>query len=147
MKKQRIAQGIALIPFLLAATVAWCGDNGNGTVTANGLVWLKDASCLGKKDWNSANSSTQSLSATNAPAACNLKDGSTSGQWRLPNSAELSSVAGSSSGQFNNVQYASYWSSSTSSLPGYYTVISVKTATVGAAPKSNPQYFLAVRNL
>jgi len=146
MKKQCIVKGLALIFSLLTVTTAWCGDNGNGTVTANGLVWLKDASCLGKKDWINASSAAQSLSATNAPTACNLKDGSASGQWRLPSFAELSSISGSSSGQFSNAQYSNYWSSTASTLSGYYSVINLKTATIGAASKSSLQYVLAVRN-
>ena len=141
-----MATCIVLISCLLTGTAAWCGDNGNGTVTANGLVWLKDASCLGKNDWINASNAAQSLSAANAPAACNLKDGSASGKWRLPSFAELSGISGSSSGQFSNGQYSNYWSSTVSTLSGYYNVINLKTATVGAASKSSLQYVLAVRN-
>ena len=146
MNNKRTELCTALLCCLLATSLAWCGDNGNGTVTANGLVWLKDASCLGKKDWINASSAAQSLSAANAPTACNLKDSSGSGQWRLPSFSELSSVSGSASGQFSNALYSSYWSSTASTLSGYYNVINLKTATVGAASKSSPQYVLAVRN-
>jgi len=146
MKKQSIVLVTALVSCLLTAATAWCGDNGNGTITINGLVWLKDASCLGKTGWSGASSTAQNLSAANAPTTCNLKDGSTAGQWRLPTFAELSSVSGYASNQFSNAQYADYWSSSASILSGYYSVISLKTATVSAAPGSSPNYFLVVRN-
>ena len=146
MNNKRTELCTALLCCLLAASPAWCGDNGNGTVTVSGLVWLKNASCLGKKDWNSASGAAQNLSAANAPTACNLKDSSTAGQWRLPSFAELSSVSGSSSGQFSNVQYSNYWSSSASTLSGYYNVINLQTAAVGASSRSSLNYFLAVRN-
>lgn len=146
MKNKRTALCTAFLCCLLTTTPAWCGDNGNGTVTVNGLAWLKDGSCMGKMAWSSATSAAQALSAANAPAACNLKDGSTAGRWRLPTFAELSGVSGSSSGQFSNVQYAKYWSSSASTLSGYYAVINMQTATVGASSGSTPNYFLVVRN-
>lgn len=146
MKKQHIVLVTAIVSCLLTAATAWCGDNGNGTITINGLVWLKDASCLGTMSWSAANSTAQNLSAANAPATCNLKDGSSAGQWRLPTLSELSNVSGYASGQFSNAQYSNYWSSTASTLSGYYNVIALKTAKVGASPSSNLNYFLAVRN-
>lgn len=111
--------------------VAWpdprFSDTGDGTVTdkLTGLVWLKDASCLGKKTWVDA------LAAANgmATGACGLSDGSKSGDWRLPNINELNSLisisrwnqavgpmqlAGSSSDNpFSKTANVNYWSSTT----------------------------------
>ncbi len=69
-------------------------DNGDGTVTDNltGLVWLQDASCADlaavKDTWANA------LTASNALAdgTCSLNDGSSAGDWRLPNLFELESL-------------------------------------------------------
>jgi len=105
-------------------------DNANGTVTDNmtGLIWLKNAGCLGGNEWSAALISANTL----ATGACGLTDGSIAGDWRLPNldeleslihaqyaSPPLSNTAGTgpwSEGQpFTNVQQvAPYWSSTTS---------------------------------
>lgn len=74
--------------------VAWPSprfvDGSDGTVTdrLTGLVWLKNATCIGKKSWSDA------LVASNALAsgACGLSDGSKAGSWRLPNINELNSL-------------------------------------------------------
>ena len=106
-------------------------DNGNGTVTDNltGLIWLKNANCFGTRAWDYALSDCNGLSA----GYCGLTDGSSSGDWRLPNKNELNSLVAvryagpalcntSGTGQwtsgnpFTNVQYSPsgnyYWSSS-----------------------------------
>jgi len=61
-------------------------DCGNGTVTdtVTGLIWLKNAGCLGFADWASANG----LAATLANGQCGLTDNSSPGDWRLPNKDE-----------------------------------------------------------
>ncbi len=96
-------------------------DNSNGTVTDNltGLIWLKNANCFGTKSW------TDALSACNSLAAgqCGLTDGSTAGQWRLPNRFELESLLDLSQygpalpatySVFTNVQHLDgYWTSTT----------------------------------
>jgi hypothetical protein len=65
-------------------------DNGDGTVTDNttGLIWLKDANCYGPRKWS------QAIAAANGLAAfyCGLGDGSSAGDWRLPNVRELLSL-------------------------------------------------------
>ena len=60
-------------------------DCGNGTVTdtQTGLIWLKDASCLGSESFNTANRLAADL-GQGTHAACNLTDGSIPGEWRLP---------------------------------------------------------------
>jgi hypothetical protein len=57
-------------------------DCGNGTVTdkATGLIWLKDAGCLGRQTWSEARSSAAAL----ADGRCGLTDNSSPGDWRLP---------------------------------------------------------------
>lgn len=106
-------------------------DNGDGTVTDNltGLIWLKDANCFELRTW------TQALSDCNelASGSCELTDGSSAGDWRLPNRFELESLlhleyynpavpntAGtgkwSEGDPFTNVQNYYYWSSTTRAI-------------------------------
>ena len=104
-------------------------DNSDGTVTDNltGLIWLKNANCTntaggivksnGNLTWADALTWCNSLSS----GTCDLSDGSTAGQWRLPNVDELESLVDLSQtnpalptvNQFSNVQTSIYWSSST----------------------------------
>lgn len=60
-----------------------CGD-GTVTDTVTGLVWLKQAGCLGRVDWATG----ATLAASLAHGTCGLSDGSRPGQWRLPTLAE-----------------------------------------------------------
>ena len=92
-------------------------DNQNGTVTdaLTGLVWLKNASCFAPDTWPTALADANHL----ASGACGLSDGSTAGQWRLPNVNELESVVDVSAsnpavtpgGYFSNVAGIVYWTS------------------------------------
>lgn len=74
--------------------VAWSEprfrDDLNGTVTDNltGLIWLKNANCFGMRNWWEALSDCNGL--TNGQ--CGLTDGSSGGDWRLPNVFELESL-------------------------------------------------------
>ena len=103
--------------------VAWPSprftDNTNGTVTDSltGLIWLKNANCLGLQ-WTAALKDIGSLSN----GQCGLTDGSTAGQWRLPNLKELESLLNSERSNmaawlntqgFSGVQAGHYWSSTT----------------------------------
>ncbi len=103
--------------------VAWPSprftDNTNGTVTDNltGLIWLKNSNCFEGR-WASALKDIGNLKN----GQCGLADGSTAGQWRLPNLNELKSLvnAGQSSTAewlntqgFSRVQSSYYWSSTT----------------------------------
>jgi len=116
--------------------VAWPSprftDNSDGTVTDNltGLVWLKNANCTdtagvtkasGYLTWYDAMAWCNFLAA----GVCGLSDGSTTGQWRLPNYKELQSLVDRSqyspalpSGHpFTGVQGSRYyWSSSSSAV-------------------------------
>jgi len=104
--------------------VSWPGarysDNGDGTVTdrLTGLVWLKNAGCFAPGNWSAALLAASQL----ASGACGLADGSTAGQWRMPNANELESLvdvsqsgpALSAGHPFTNVAATNaYWSSTT----------------------------------
>lgn len=98
-------------------------DNLNGTVTDNltGLIWLQDLDCFGDRSWDEALTDAASL----AEGVCGLADGSSLGDWRLPNGRELFSTidhqntrpALSTGHPFINVpphfEYSYFWSSST----------------------------------
>jgi hypothetical protein len=90
-------------------------DNGDGTVTDNqtSLIWLKNANCFGGKSWSDALNAANTLVGNNTQ--CSLNDGSTAGQWRLPNINELHSLGPTwpPGTPFTSVQGAGYRSSST----------------------------------
>jgi hypothetical protein len=103
--------------------VAWPNprftDNGDGTVTDNltSLVWLTNAHCEGTKAWDNALAFANGL----ANGQCGLTDGSSAGDWWLPNWNELRSLIDASqyepalpSGHpFIGVELSKYWSSTT----------------------------------
>jgi len=66
-----------------------------------GLVWLKQGDCV-RGQWSDALDSVNAL----ASGQCGLTDGSTAGQWRMPNRAELLSLADRA--QTNMAQYFDY---------------------------------------
>jgi hypothetical protein len=106
-------------------------DNDDGTVTdrLTGLVWLEDAGCntffsgddtaANRRPWDDALTAANSLST----GYCGLSDGSSAGDWRLPNVREtLSLIDYSQTGPalpsghpFDNIQTLNwgYWSSTT----------------------------------
>jgi hypothetical protein len=65
-------------------------DNGDGTISdiVTGLTWLKKADCI-QASWSDAIAAVNSL----ASGQCGLTDGSTAGQWRMPNRFEMLSLA------------------------------------------------------
>ncbi len=65
-------------------------DNGDGTLadTVTGLTWLKKADCL-RQTWASAIAAINIL----ASGQCGLSDGSSAGQWRMPNRSEMLSLS------------------------------------------------------
>jgi hypothetical protein len=102
--------------------VAWPSprftDNGDETVTDNltGLMWTKNANLNNEKmNWSQALSYANNLSLGNAGCGTSYTD------WRLPNRNELNSLADVENQNFAlprphpfyNMQYGSYWSSTT----------------------------------
>jgi hypothetical protein len=93
------------------------------TDTLTGLIWLQDASCGGTKIWSDALAFANSLydgwTGDGSGGDCGLSDGSSAGDWRLPNVRELQSLidygrygpALPSGHPFTGVQSSAYWSS------------------------------------
>jgi len=107
-----------------------------GTVKDNltGLIWLQNAKCTdtisgitpaaGKLIWQNAKNWIAGLAA----GACGLTDGSTAGQWRLPNVKELQSlIAFQNSGPAlptghpfgSSVQLNYYWSATSADMTAF----------------------------
>ena len=139
--------------------VAWPSprftDNGNGTVKDNltGLIWLKDANCFSRRTWAQALSDANSL----ANGSCGLTDGSSAGNWRLPNRKELRSLINYSQANsaawlnlpaqgFSNVQADYYWSSSTYAFnPASAWSVHMYDGGVGGDGKTSSYYVWPVR--
>ena len=119
-------------------------DNSDGTVTDNltGLIWLKNAHAAGAwKTWADALTYCSGLKDGDA----GLSDGSTAGDWRLPNVRELFSLI--DFGQympvlpvehpFTGVQSSYYWSGSTyAGITGRAWVVGVFHGAVDSGGKS-----------
>jgi len=136
-------------------------DNANGTVTDNftGLIWLKNADCGGMMNWATAISYCNSL----GNGQCGLSDGSSPGDWRLPNVQELQSLcnygfdlpalsnaAGTAKwtegDPFSGVQGDLYWSSTTeASSNGSAWRMYLATGYVDHFYKSHSHYVWPVR--
>ena len=144
-------------------------DNSDGTVTDNltGLIWLKNANCTetvggvsgGANNWADALTFANNLASGN----CGLSDGSSAGNWRLPNRFELESLinlgyfdptlsntAGTgkwTDGEpFTSVQSNRYWSSTTlsnGSSDGWY--VDLDDGLVGSNGKTDSYYVWPVR--
>jgi len=140
-------------------------ENGNGTVTDSqtGLVWMKQVDCI-KGDWPTVVATARTL----ASGQCSLTDGSTAGQWRVPNRKEMQSLADRN--QNNEAYYLSntfrnsdqsvfqpavftnmydllyYWTSTTDAADPTqaWSVFSCDYG-VYSTPKSNMGYAFAVR--
>ena len=146
--------------------VAWPNprftDNGDGTVTDNltGLIWLRDANCSlfdAPRHWEDA---LNLIVPQLEDGYCGLTDGSSAGDWRLPNKKELISIThdgcyqpavpnitgtgcGSEGDPFNNVQSSSYWSSTTNaSIPHYAWYVHMSNGGVFNYSKANSYYYV-----
>jgi hypothetical protein len=123
-------------------------DNGDGTVTdaLTALIWLKNANCFGTKAWSAALTSANTLKGDNTQ--CGLNDGSSAGQWRLPNVNELHSMGPTwpPGAPFTGVQATGYWSSSSyaGSTGGAWSVF-VSDGYVGGGNKVFGNYVWPVR--
>ncbi len=129
----------------------WC-DQGNGTVKdmGTGLVWLKDASCMGQMDWfNAIEKPIANL--RNGDCGGTLTDGSEWGEWRLPSYAELCSlnqgiverITDANTYFFTGVQNAYYWSSLTASNnPTYAWMVNLRLEAGMLDLKTNIVYYV-----
>ena len=137
-------------------------DNLNGTITDNltGLIWLKEADCFGTRTWNNALSDSNGL----ANGQCGLTDGSTAGEWRLPNKKELLSLLDdgyydpavsdtvgtgkwSQGDPFNNLQSFFYWSSTTNAQnTDFAWYVGMNSGHVHNGMRSDPYYVWPVRD-
>lgn len=137
-------------------------DNNNGTVTdkTTGLIWLKNANCVGDITWYKAKYFVNKL----ANEQCHLSDGSKPGDWRLPTKREwqamldkrytwptISNAAGTGKWEkgdaFLGVQTYYYWSSSTPKFDkrdAWYIVIG--SGHMNKTYKTNSYYVWPVRN-
>jgi hypothetical protein len=135
-------------------------DNGNGTITDNltNLVWLKDANAFGQLTWTDAMAACSGV----ASGQYGLTDGSTPGQWRLPNHRELSSLTSAgyaspalsntagnaqwtSGAPFVSVQLSKYWSSASYMLTTAWTV-NFTLGEQGADSRTNIYYVWPIRS-
>jgi hypothetical protein len=145
-------------------------DCGNGTVhdTVTGLIWLKEADCLGKLPYAAANNVAVRLQ----DGECGLTDGSSPGDWRLPTKEEWEATVAEAVAQhcvngdgpaltnkkgddcfsqgpdeqFTGVQTDVYRSSSTDAdLATRAWVAPLNNGIVGVASKTNLYYAWPVR--
>jgi hypothetical protein len=136
-------------------------DNYDGTATDNltGLIWLKDANCLsfflgdstGRNDrsWINAVIAANLLST----GYCSLTDGSSAGDWQLPNVRELHSLidfgvypAQPAGHPFTGVQDSFYWSSTTpEGGTGSAWGVGMDSGFVLGSQKDNDEYMWPVR--
>ncbi|MEW6052162.1 MAG: DUF1566 domain-containing protein [Nitrospirota bacterium] len=132
-------------------------DNGDGTVTdtLTGLMWLKDGSCLNKKNWNGALNTIADLNANPGKYLCKGYNGNYT-DWRMPNVRELDSlvnygVLNSSSWMnvngFTNVKGANYWSSTTASGTTQAWLINLYNGMESPGLKSKTNHIMAVRSI
>jgi len=163
-KKKKILAGMmtCMILFLISGFTLARGsepetptrfvDNNDGTVIDNQteLVWLKNASCFGQKNWATALADCNDLES----GECGLSDGSKAGDWRLPNRFELESLlafdnynpALPAGHPFIGVQPENYWSSTTSvNHPGHAWYVHMNVGPVYHYNESSINYVWPVR--
>jgi len=136
-------------------------DNRDGTVTDcyTGLIWLKDANCLGTANWNDS----MNIAAKLSSGQCGLNDGSSAGDWRLPTKDELEGIGTNPPKTwdvpgFPPVQWTKpgapfimqpfiYWSSTTpDSYPDKAWVVQTGVGYLGYGLKSDAWYMWPVRS-
>ena len=128
-------------------------NNNDGTMTdtTTNLIWVKDGSASGSKNWADAAAWCGAL----ASGSAGLTDGSAAGDWRLPARAELLGLASGWTGNdaaewlnsqgFTNTQYL-YWSSEQyTESADYAWVVTFITGTDGGLLKTQQAYARAVR--
>jgi hypothetical protein len=137
--------------------VAWPNprftNNGDGTITDNltGLIWLRDANCSlfnAPRTWYDT---LDLIVPQLADGHCQLADGSSPGDWRLPNRFELESLIDISNFNpvlpdghpFARVQSSRYWSSTTIPFnPSNAWVVHMYDGYVYMDPKSGDSHYV-----
>jgi len=144
-------------------------DCGNGTVTdqVTDLIWLKDASCLGTSNYAGTNTVAAAIGDGTDPA-CNLTDGSSPGDWRLPTRDEWQAIVdqaisngcsapyvpdvvgtgccGTGTCAFSGLLSGIYWSATTfASNPSFAWGASLVGGSVASGDKTNVLWVLPVR--
>ena len=128
-------------------------DNSDGTVTDNltGLIWLKNANPAAQLNWVAALGYCDALSHGDVAG---LTDGSSDGDWRLPNVRELQSLIDHGryspalpvGHPFTGVQSDFYWSGTTyRHETDYACYVYVLNGTMAHHAKSNTNYVWPVR--
>lgn len=120
-------------------------DHNDGTIsdTVTGLVWLKNANCFGRQDWDTAMRVAAALSS----GVCGLSDKSSAGQWRLPSKDQLAVRAGNTAG-FSNVTGTYYWSHNTHNWYREYAYfVSINNALTLAYYKKHTYFVWPVRDV
>jgi hypothetical protein len=113
----------------LSALGRWC-DQGDGTVKdmTTGLVWLKNASWGGAKEWEDYevhdDAHTRVGILEEGTSGAGLSDGSLEGDWRLPTKTDLVGITVGDEGIrydqmyfFTGVKTSYYWSGTSDGCP------------------------------
>ncbi|MEO5362192.1 MAG: protein kinase [Magnetococcus sp. DMHC-8] len=121
-------------------------DNNDGTVIdyKHKLIALKNVKCFGRKSWSEALAAAREL----ASGACNLADGSRSGDWRLPTKDELPILTEwKESGMFPGVPpFDDYWSRDVNpENTAQAWFVGIDSGLVGQAAKGTENRFWPVR--
>ncbi|MEO5350885.1 MAG: protein kinase [Magnetococcus sp. YQC-3] len=121
-------------------------DNNDGTVIDRKykLVGLKNVKCFGRKSWSDALSVVRDLAA----GTCDLRDGSHSGDWRLPTKDELSILVDwKESGMFPGVPpFDDFWSRDVNpDITANAWFVRIDSGTVEQGPKWTDNRFWPVR--
>lgn len=133
-------------------------DNGDGTITdtATGLMWLKDAYCLGKKSWDGAHRQVEELNNNPGKYAYRCVDYDASyTDWSLPDISELEALVKKGGGDpvawlekqgFVKLQQQNYWTSQHNMLNLYYAwLVNMRSGERRNYPKEFEFYIWPVR--
>ncbi|MDD5759716.1 MAG: DUF1566 domain-containing protein [Desulfobulbaceae bacterium] len=140
-----------------AQTLSRFLDNGDGTTTdtMTGLMWLQDASCLSKLDWQSSLTTMKVLSNSQISSNCPPSTRKYT-DWSMPNVIELRSLidydvdypALPTGHHFTRIGQGGYWSStSVAPTPGQAFIIDLNSGAMLPSLKTEQHHVLAVRQV